>query len=511
MRSWWIALAWAASAAPACDRGRVRAEAAAPAVIREAASADGLEHEGAPARALDDGAAVKARAARPAPPPIEVTVEPGADLRVVVDVEGWAAVAVAGVVVVLERDFLHLRGFDAITGAERWRLRAQERASGQHSLYVHGERALLHAGGRLIYVDARSGQRLSESPAYHSGGDSGCALVERAGTCSYTCDCRLQLFECATGAMIGGAFNSAETHLYHDLSGEHDTVCWRRPATLGRSGVLDLALIDGAAGSHAIVAVDSRSGEQRWRREDLVPLGVSYVRMGMSEDALTCFVADPEGALVRAFSCVTGATLWEGSLPPREGLHRRLEPRFLGNDLWLAWASDVGTEVEVRAPSGKTRWRRGFAAHELPWPAEGSVGDATRWQAPPYELVFVRSTTGEALGRAPVAEQAAIFADPLGGLVIAGARVEERGRDGALRRDRAAPMTGIHSATTRHFFAGDRESTTALRREDLRPALRIRGQISAIEGSGLAATARLFYGHREAPTPGRILLLDALP
>ena len=195
--------------------------------------------------------------------PLRVTFADGSDLELRFQGEAWATTIAAKRLILLEEDFRRLQAIDPATGAQSWRLEAQSDPGGQHDLYALDDRVFLHAGPRLVMVDAAAGRRLGEAKAYYNGGESGCRLRIEGDACAYVCGCTLQPIDCVSGAQVGPSFPSSENHIYFDMAEPHDTVCPIQPRLLGRAGDRSVALVEGADGLMGAIVVAQASP---WKR-----------------------------------------------------------------------------------------------------------------------------------------------------------------------------------------------------------------------------------------------------
>lgn len=490
----------------ACDRrgaavSRPDAEALDPAAEWEAATAADRE---LPALSLEgeledfddfpDGVPKPAKR-EPIPEP-KVTFAGGGDLEERYRGLGWAATAAAGLLIVLEEDFKHLRAIDLGDGATRWRLKAQDAPSGRHDLYAVDGRVLLHAGGRLVIVDPAGGRRLHEVSAPFNGNDVGCRLRAEAGACAFVCECSLQVFDCATGAAVGGSYRSHENHIYFDMSEPHDTVCPVRPQLLGRAGDVAVVTVEDDRGAYAAVGLD-RAGGERWRVDGVVDDGGSMfggsTSVGMAADGSRCWIA--LGDRIELFDCATGGGRARVDVPDSV---LASDIRWLadgGGRLWIASARKDGGAVELRAGDGRRIWAQSLGVGEHAWPLGQPL--TGRYFARPSKLLLYDAARGRVAERLAIGEGTALVDDPRGGFWWVDDGVVEYDAQAKVRRRSPRELPGLLRLTQEHAVVrADPKALEVRRRDDGAAALRLDGVVSDLD---LAAGPEgfVFYLHRE--------------
>src|SRR5262249_54791716 len=146
------------------------------------------------------------------------------------------------------------------------------------------------------------------------------------------------------------------------------------------------------------------SGTERWRRAEPACSGCASLGAGVAPDASLCWTTRREGslAIVRSFSCKTGALTFERSLPldpgtAYEGLVTGFVPSPPGI---LVVAKGRAT---VLAPTGEPRWEREVGPGVLLLPTGARVASFPLALSPFQTLERVDPATGTALGRELVA------------------------------------------------------------------------------------------------------------
>jgi len=432
------------------------------------------------------------------------------DLELRYQGEGRAKVASAGALVVLEEDYRHLRAIDVATGAERWRLLAQDVPQGMHELHSYGDRVLLHAGGRLVIVDARQGHRIAEVSAVHNGG--GCRLQIKGDACAYVCECMIQPIDCVSGAEIGPGYLSSENHIYFEID-EHESVCPIRPQLLGRKDELTVALVEGKDGLMGAVAFDTK-GSERWRREELLSyrgtFSAGWVSAGMAADGSACWLADHSSGELVVFECATGKQLWQTVVTTEL---RVFQVHFLPADGGRLWLQTTATEkkggsIEVRdLLSGRRIWAQETGRGFSPWPLTRLFGSGYLPQ--PTKLQIYDGSRGKVLRELEYKAGSVFVEDPRGGFLLAGDELTEYDEQAKIRRRRPRALPGLYWATVEHLVVqlpGEVGGTLVLRREDLTPSMRIDGQASLVSMPGLGAGMMLFEGQRGG-APSRLFVV----
>lgn len=484
-------------------------------------SAGAMEH--APEDMPEETSYPSAAAALPAPAaPALPPLQPAPGVRVVLETRAQDVVALPGMIVALDPDFMHLRGLDPATGAEAWRTSVQERPSGMHTLYPLGERVLLHAGPSLAIVDARDGKLLDRRHAGgYNGGDGGCGLRIVRGmadipwrthvpwdsesvACGIACDCGLQLFDCATGAPQQ-RYDSAVTHLYHSLSEPHDNVCWKPPRLLGRVKGRTFAAIEVGDGYELVALAGDRVA---WQDARLGAAVGRFTPSGGDEGRDVCWASADDELVV--WTCSTGKPRWRARHDPAEG-YARERVRLVGDRLLVERRTDRRNVVEARALStGKRLWQRVLAADRA------ALIDADLPGAPWWDggLTYVRidPVTGATLTELPLAARESLWRDPAGGYVRAGgAAYAELDADGRERRSVARDMSGTTWLDGHFVVLADPTRLTVLRRPSLAVALTAAGQFDVSESNAALAPGSLLLRERRKDEPMRIALLRADP
>ncbi|HGG58127.1 MAG TPA: hypothetical protein ENK31_10060, partial [Nannocystis exedens] len=424
------------------------------------------------------------------------------DLELRYQGEGRAKVASAGALVVLEGDYRHLRAIDPVTGAERWRLLAQDEAHGMHELHSYGDRLLLHAGRRLVIVDARQGRRLGEAAAVRNGG--GCRLQIEGDACAYVCECMLQLIDCASGIEVGPSYLSSENHIYVE-SDEHDSVCPIRPRLLGRKDDLTVALVEGKDGLMGAVALD-RGGTARWRREGLLThrgtFSAGWIAAGMAPDGGTCWLADLSGGELEVFDCASGKKLWRTVVATDKRYFQVALLPVDGGRLWLQTGGEKGGSIEVRDLwSGRRIWAHETDPGISPWPR--TLPFARTYLSPPTKLQIYDGGRGKVLRELELEVGSVLVDDPRGGFLLADDQLTEFDEQVKIRRRRPRALVGLLWAMAEHLVVmlPDGAGALVLRREDLAESMRIDGEVAFIKTPGLGADVMLFEAQRgDAPT-----------
>jgi len=462
------------------------------------------EGEEAGAQASDTGAAKSAaEAAERIPAPV-VTLARPSDLEVRYQGVGLVTTSAAGSLVVLEEDYRHLHAIDPKSGAVRWRVEAQEAPKGRHDLYARGDRVLLHAGDRLVLVDAASGRRIGEAPAVFNSAEGECRVQIQGNACAYACSCSIQLFDCDTGARRGPGFWSSENHIYFEEGKPHDSVCPIRPQLLGPAGELTVALVEGADGRTGAVGVDRR-GEIRWQRDGIIKtrgtFGAGSRAAGIADDGRVCWAADRYGGELEVFSCDTGKRLWtrpvEVAKTEPEAL-RQMYVRWLpidGGRLWIEAIGADGGTVEVREPeTGRRIWAQKIEAGSRPWPLGRSLAGA--YLPAPMTLRFFDGGRGDVVRKIELEEGARIIDDPRGGFFVLGDGIVEYDAQAKIRRQRPRSLQGVPRLTPAHVIVRLEKALEVLRREDLSPSVRIDGEVSLLETPGLDPEIMVVVGYQ---------------
>lgn len=461
-----------------------------------------------------------ASAASPAPsPPAEL--EPGAGLRVVLDVRGWDVTALPGRVVVLDDDFRHLRAFDPATGAELWRLEVQEQGRGLHTLHAVGDRVLLHAGPDIIAVDVTRGQVVGRHSAYgYNGNDDHCRLHVRRGftsawqahvpfeadrtVCATVCECSVHLFRCDTGAPITEAFRGQITHLYHDIGEAHDNVCWNPPRLFGQLKGRALLALETNRDTSVGVALDGH-GKEVWRRPELAPAIRRFRAFGGDVAADTCWSVDAKDMFT--WTCSTGQIKWKTEFPGGDD-HWGGDARLIApGKLLVRRRSQQAVQAELRElATGKRLWRRQLpAGHVVLAPGE-DPRDLVFDPAATFEWIDLR--TGATTRALQVSDSQAVVRDGPGNyLRVGGPDTLELDAAGQPVRTVSRDTHGLAWVSPRLLGLRDEQRFTLLRRPDYAPALSMAGRWYVDEASpALGPDATLLWEHR-GDEPLRLVLV----
>lgn len=467
----------------------------------------------------DSGSAGQVKPApAPAPPPL-APLHPRAGLRKVLEVRGWDVVAAPGRVLVLDDDFLHVRAFDATTGAELWRARVQEKANGRHTMYPLGERVLLYAGPSLIAIDVRDGKVVATSLAggYH-GSDDHCGLqivrdLDRPPwrghvpedsdrvACAVTCECSLNLVRCDTGAPLA-SFRGSVSHVYHSLSEPHDNVCWRPPRLLGKVKGRTLLAIEDENGGYTAAAVVG--DKVTWRAPALGDVVGRFIEVDGDAASDTCWATD--GETLTVWTCSTGQVTWRAEHTKQEG-YVDARARLAGPGRLLVQLRGADRNLVEMRPlaGGKPLWSRSLAADRrilIP----GAPFDPPSWDTP-TTYMLVDPATGATRAELPLAAHERLWPDPRGGLVRIGAAWTEFEADGRERRAVLQDMSAIAWLGDRLLTTGGDATFAVRRRADFAPLLEVPASVTAGESrAALGPDALLVYEHRGAE-PLRIALL----
>lgn len=244
-----------------------------------------------------------------------------------------------------------------------------------------GPRLAVATRDKLRLLSLRGGEVVAERDLGRplGAGRRRCDLLSHGGACALACGCDFQVVRCDTLEAIG----RESRRLAHEawVVGGQDAPagCGGRPPSLiARAGDLVIAALTGdradgplLGAAHPIVALDARTGGERWRSEALGQLWSSPSLSGASPDAATCWVGDVAGR-VEVFDCATGARRWgvtralpEGADPQvdyvpapagllvRDGEQVTLRSLSDGTTLWGIHAPDervIAGPVGQRAP-----------------------------------------------------------------------------------------------------------------------------------------------------------------
>jgi outer membrane protein assembly factor BamB len=440
--------------------------------------------------------------------PLRVTFADGSDLELRFQGEAWATTIAAKRLILLEEDFRHLQAIDPATGAQSWRLQAQSDPAGQHDLYAAEDRALLHAGPRLVMVDAAAGRRLGEAKAYYNGGDSDCRLRIEGGACAYVCGCTLQPIDCGSGAQVGPSFPSSENHIYFDMAEPHDTVCPIQPRLLGRAGDRSVALVEGADGLMGAVGVDP-AGVVRWRLDGLLPRRGTFsaggVDAGISAENGLCWVIDSYEGDLAVFDCAAGQRLWGAKIEVGERQVRVVWLALDGGRLWIHTSGAEGGSVELRDPaSGGRIWAHALPGGTTPWPLDEALAQVYLPQR--TKLLIYDGGRGRVVKEIAVDERLRVVDDPAGGFLVIGDDLVELDAQAKVRRRRPRAIRGLLGVTRDHLVVGEGEEVEVLRRDDLTVSLRIDGKVRMLD-SGELGPGSLLFARSQRGVPTEVLLL----
>lgn len=462
-------------------------------------------------------------------PPVQpegpAPLRPAAGLRLVFETHGWDLVATPGRVVVLDDDFLHLRGLDPATGAELWRVQVQQSASGRHTLYPLGERVLLHAGNTLVAVDPRDGRIVGSHPAGgYNGGDGSCRVEIAVGlretpwrvhvpwdskttACAVDCECNVHLFQCDTGAPIGEGFRGSVTHLYHSLSEPHDNICWTPPALLGKVRGRNLLALERDDRQYEAAAIGD-DGTVLWRKPALGDAVRRYREVDGDAASDRCWSVD--SADLVAWTCSTGQVKWRHDYPDAAD-PVRARARQVGPDRLLVQRSDPRRNlVELHAlADGRRLWQRSLA-HDRIVLTPGEP-ESPPWDAP---AVFIRLdlATGATLGELTVPARERLVLDPRGGyLRVGGPELGEYDPELRPLRVTARDTSYARWFSDRLIAVNERDALTVLRRPALDVALQAAGSFSVAESTPTLGPDALIVQEHRGERPLRFALLRADP
>ncbi|WAS98868.1 hypothetical protein [Nannocystis punicea] len=461
--------------------------------------------------------------AEPETPPLAPLVV-GSGARVVLEVRGWEVTALPDRVVVLADDFLHLGGYDPLTGAEQWRIKAQERASGMHTLYPLGERVLLHAGPDLIVVDAKNGAVIGRHPAGgFNGGDDKCHLSLMQGldhrsrqyltyapatsVCATSCECSFVLFRCDTGEQYGTRMHGSISHVYHSLREPHDNVCWTPPRLLGRvKGRTLLALEQDGGRGYVASAVDD-AGKTLWRRPELGEAMPRFRPVDGDAASDTCWSLDEVEMTV--WTCSTGQIRWRARWP-EESAYVRTDARALGDRVLIRRRSTSASTAELRELArGKTLWRRELAPDRVAITPGEDPAELT-WDTP-VTYAWLDPATGKPLRELAIAKDHALIRDPRGGyLRIGGTDHTEIDRDGRPLKTVPKDIRKASHIGERLLTVSDEQQLVVLRRPELAPVLTTSGNFYPDEATAALGPAALLLIEHRGSEPLRLVLVRAI-
>lgn len=462
-------------------------------------------------------------AAPPAAPPAEAPapLRPAAGLRLAYEVRGWDIVVAPERVIVLDPDFLHLRALDPASGAELWRVKVQERASGRQSLHALGERVLLHAGTALIVVDLRAGRVLGSRRAGGANGDGGCSVRRVRGlrgapwrehvawdpettACALECECSVQVLRCDDGEALGERYQGTVSHLYHSLSEPHDSVCFTPPTLLGKvRGRTLLALEE--TGAYQGAALDAR-GALLWRRPELGEAIGRHAEVDGDPTRDLCWSATSERTL--AWTCTTGQVLWRLPAAPGAEPGRVRADAVEGDRLLVQRRGAQRNLVELRSLArGTLVWSRALASDRIVLPP-GDPPDPSWDSRTVYTRLDLRTGATEAEIEVPARER--LWREPGGGYLRVGGpslvEYDAQGRQvGAVARDvRAASWRSAQFVVLRRD-----EGVTVLQRPALREVLQAPGSFSVVESSAALGPRGLLLQEHRGDQPLRFAALFA--
>ncbi|WAS98461.1 outer membrane protein assembly factor BamB family protein [Nannocystis punicea] len=464
---------------------------------------------------------------QPASAPLPA-LTPGPGARVALDVRGQAVVALPDRVVVLDDDFRHMRAFDAVTGAQLWRLEAQQEPGGRHTLYAVGDRVLLHAGSALVAVDARAGAVVAtHSARAYNGGDSDCRLEVTHGftdmgrrwtafdpaltACAAACTCTKRLLRCDTGAPIGEPFDGNEINLHDDLEQAATVLCLGEPRLFGRLGgryLFGVRRSEPRSEGYEAIAVDDQ-GKVQWRRPELSAAVERH--LWVDGDVATDVCWSLEDTDIVAWTCSTGQHKWRAKL---EGAGQRFsrDARLVApGQLLVRRRSERGLLVELRdVVTGKQRWRRSLPPDHVALAPGEDPNVLVFADTPVFAWLDLRS--GATLHQHTRAQDQALARDPGGdGYVrVGGPEVALLARDGRLLQTVPKDIQGVEWVGARFVAAREDSRFRVYRRPDLDVALAVDGSWAVEDStSALGPAAVLLREHRGEREPLRIVVLRA--
>lgn len=466
------------------------------------------------------------RPAKPGPVPLAaVTLAADAGLRLLYEGRGWDFAVAPGRVVILAKDFKELAAIDADTGTSLWRVQAQTRPNGRHTLHLQGERVILHAGPSRIHVDLRSGAILGRADAFFNGNDQRCGLRIREGdaepewgawipshragaACAEACECSLRLFACSDGAALGTAFHVSETHLYHSLSEPHDTVCFNRPALLARGAGATVVRVEDEQHKPAIVGLDPGTGKSLWERRELAEMVSSFASVAGTDPAGTlCWLADSAQLVV--FACATGKPQWRLRLGDAEAPATTSVTWHKGQ-LLVQHRDAARTQLSLHAAaSGARRWQRRLPADRMALAIGEGPPAYAHGGAPVAAYAIVDPDSGATRGEIAVVPDKQTLRRAPGGeyLRLGGETIAEFDRDGQPLRERPRVGDPVIAVTATHLIESRADQLRVLRRDTLQPVLTLPGSWSVKPSqAALGPTAIVLTEHRGSE-PLRVLLL----
>lgn len=344
-------------------------------------------------------------------PRLEKDRDAGVDL--VYQARGLDAVAIAGRVVVLEPDAMHVHGAEPGSGEVVWRRRLPVEGTGTHALTADDYRVLVHGGRHLTIIDARDGRILGRNDDVPEHGRHHVEVA--AGACAVMGPCAIEVVDCIEAAGLGPALGSAQG------------TCRYAPAVLGRAA--EASVVIAPEGEGARLYAISSAGTPRWSVE---VSAAPRLHAGVADGLDAVWVVDDARVLVRRAS--TGEERWRASLgmiAHRAAVHGKL--------LVIVGRSGRRTvAVAYELDTGRERWRKRLGPRRVVLlagddPAPVATGG---WRT--YEILAPE--TGSPIGRIAAARDETLWADVDGGYLRTDGDIDELGPDGALLR--LQPFTG---------------------------------------------------------------------
>ena len=411
--------------------------------------------------------------------------------------------------ILLENDLRHLRAIDS-SGAQKWRVLATKKPTGIQALFEHDGSVLLYAGevARTVSRTGRLGPGISV-PWLSSPGVRGCWLNRIQGACALYCPCQLQLVRCESAQRVGEPY-SFHRACMRDLEGGNSCGCWGAGGDLiGRAQGLWLAVVErpnerGKKRRHygsMIVAVDSSTGKERWRRS--APFApATYVRgLGVTEDGAHFWLADAFGKLA-VYESKTGKLLWKVEAP--SGAHEP-QSRIFALPEGLFWSRPQGAAMyEVR--TGKRLWKTPAKGAALPQGIE--VEQPLRIKAGRIVLLSPKDGAVKSSFSLEHPDGRLLSLKKGSWLAVDGERLKLIASDGALRASVKVP-SGSSPFAGETVVGMTAQEGLRLFSRSLEPIGRLPGRHEVIAVEGALGAGRLWVRSLQKPHRARLIRCDA--
>ncbi len=296
------------------------------------------------------------------------------------------AVAVQGLIRVLEQDRKAIAVYKAKDGSLLWRKVFQKKPVGVHSIHVAGEHTVVYASNRLVsFVTATGYLSGSRWVAFHRHirNRDGCTFEHREGVCALSCGTTFQMINC---------------HTMHPMSSEYELTqsCFSKGGGCFSFRGLPFGELHGnwmatveapkrtslpnqGRRKQMMVAIHKKTGRIVWESEDAAVLLWHPKESGHSPNKSVCWVVNYAGD-ARVFDCKTGQLFWSFSQTRKKPLLSLLHRRFRWSAKPRGLLVYSRESVSLRHPkSGEVLWKKKLRGRTValvqgtPWPSSRTL------------------------------------------------------------------------------------------------------------------------------------------